>query len=108
MTPRIQQDIAERRRQLKAQYGEMFDATAALLFRHDPIGINFEDNTDEYEPEARTILPRLRDCHSEADVCRVVHEEFVRWFGPETAKKQEHYAQIAREIWELSQKHNAA
>ena len=26
-----------------------------LLFRHDPIGLNFEDNTDEYLAEAESI-----------------------------------------------------
>ena len=42
--------IAERKR-LKAEYRELFDEVSKLLFQHDPIGINFEDNTDEYEPE---------------------------------------------------------
>ena len=41
-------------------------------------GTNFEDNSDEYEPEARTILPRLRSCHSADDVLQVVYAEFVR------------------------------
>jgi hypothetical protein len=73
-----QDEIAEERRRLRAEYGEMFEATAALLFRHDPRGINFEDNADEYETETGTILPRLRGCQSAGDVQKVVHEEFVR------------------------------
>jgi hypothetical protein len=52
----------ERRKRLKQEYGELFDQTSAILFRHDPIGINFEDNTGEYDPEAGTILPRLAAC----------------------------------------------
>lgn len=48
---------------------------------HDPMGINFEDNKDEYELETETILPRLKDCHSADEVRRMVHQEFVRWFG---------------------------
>jgi hypothetical protein len=47
------------REQLKKQYGSLYDTASGLLFESDPIGINFEDNTDEYEPEAATILPRL-------------------------------------------------
>jgi len=31
------------------------------------------------------ILPRLRTCVSAAEVQRVVHEEFCRWFDVETA-----------------------
>ncbi|MBI3874868.1 MAG: hypothetical protein HY300_02665 [Verrucomicrobia bacterium] len=80
----------------------------ALLFRHDPIGINSKTNTDEYEPEAGTILPRLRDCRSEADVCRVVHEEFVCWFDSRTAGPREHYAKIAADLWQLLQRSGAA
>ena len=95
--------VAEEQRWLRAQYGSMFDNIAALLFKHDPLGINFEDNTDEYESEARTILPRLRQCHSVEDALRSVHEEFVRWFTPEVAGPQERYAQIASEIWGLWQ-----
>lgn len=86
---------------LKQQYGTMFDAIAALLFREDPVGISGEDNTDEYELEARTILPRLRTCQSAEDTLRVVHEEFVRWFDAGTAGPPEHYTRIASEIWLL-------
>jgi hypothetical protein len=77
------EEIFEERRKLKLEYGDLFDSIVALLFRNDPIGINFEDNTDEYDPEARTILPRLPTCKSSADVLRVVHEEFTRWFDPQ-------------------------
>ncbi len=71
----------------------------ALLFRHDPIGLNFEDNTDEYRPEAETIALRRREVASEQDATRVVHEEFVRWFDAGTAGPPERYATVARELW---------
>ena len=100
-TPR--EKILEERRQLRAQYGDLFDSTAALLFRHDPARINFEVNPGEYQSEAGSILPRLHGCHSADDVCRVVHEEFVRWFDAVTAGAPERYSQIAFEIWQLWQ-----
>lgn len=87
--------------QKTAEYGGLFDDVTAVFFRHDPIGINFEDNTDEYEPEARTILPRLRTCHSVEDVLTVVHEEFQRWFEPDIAGARERYSAIADEVWSL-------
>ena len=74
----------------------------AILFRHDPIGIGFADNTDEYRPEAESILPRLREAGSAVDVRRVVHEEYVRWFGGEsTAGPESRYTLIAEEIWHV-------
>ncbi|MGA9481399.1 MAG: hypothetical protein WBV48_05665, partial [Candidatus Acidiferrales bacterium] len=100
-------EILEERRRLRAEYGELVDSVAALLYRHDPIGINFEDNTDEYEPEAGTILPKLKTCHSADDVLQLVHAEFVRWFDRGTAGPAEHYTEIASEIWQLWQVHLA-
>jgi hypothetical protein len=104
--PRTREEILRERRQLRAHYGLLFDSVAALLFRHDPIGIAFDnDNLDEYEPEAGTILPRLRSCESPADALCAIHEEFVRWFGADTAGPVERYAEIASEIWQLWQTH---
>lgn len=105
--PKTRDEILEERRRLRLKYGELFDATAGLLFRHDPIGINFDNNADEYEPEVGTILPRLHACQSPGDVLKVVHEEFVRWFDPATAGPQERYAKIASELWQLWQRHES-
>ena len=96
---RTKEQIELENKRLKAEYGDLFDSVADILFRHDPVGINFEDNTDEYYPEVRTILPRLRGCHSAQDVTSVVHEEFVRWFEPETAGPKENYQRPSEEIW---------
>ena len=95
------EDILAENKRLKAQYGKLFDEVAEVLFRHDPIGINFEDNTDEYEPEARTILPRLRTCANTEEVIAVVFEEFQKWFGPDIAGGQEKYRPLSKEIWLL-------
>ncbi len=82
------------------RYGIAFERLSRLLYAHDPIGISFGDNTDEYDPEARTILPRLGACRTVAEVGSVVHEEFVAWFEEDTAGGPEPYAAIARGIWE--------
>ena len=70
------EQIQAKKNRLKLEYGNLFDAIAEILFRHDPIELNYVDNTDEYESEARTILPRLKTCHSVDDVVSVVHEGF--------------------------------
>jgi hypothetical protein len=102
--PRTRNEILEERRRLKAEYGELYNSVAELLFFHDPVGINFETNEDEYETEASTILPRLRSCQSSEDILRVVHEEFVRWFDAGTAGPRERYSEVAAEIWKLVQR----
>ena len=91
-------------RRLRAEYGALFDQVAAILFRHDPFGVNYEFNTDEYSPETSTILPRLRTCHSAEDVLTVLHEEFQRWFDPEIPDPRETYSTLANEVWARWQK----
>ncbi|MDT5116401.1 MAG: hypothetical protein QOE30_2140 [Mycobacterium sp.] len=75
----------------------------AMLFRHDPIGINFGENTDEYRAEAETIAIRLPEARDEPDLIRIVHEEFVRWFSASVAGGVDRYREIAHEIWLLYQ-----
>ncbi|MDQ1689759.1 MAG: hypothetical protein QOK42_2734 [Frankiaceae bacterium] len=75
------------------------DWLEALLFSHDPIGINFGENTDEYRSEAETIALRRDEVGSFQDAQRVVHEEFVRWFDAGVAGPPERYAALAREVW---------
>ena len=95
-----QKEAPRARDVLKKRYGELFDRVATVLFEADPIGINFETNTDEYEPEVGTILPRLEDASSPLDVQRIVHEEFCRWFSAEDAGPIHRYQAIAASIWE--------
>lgn len=80
---------------------QLFAAVSAAMFKHDPIGINFNTNADEYEPEAGTVIPRLHECSSAGDVSRVLHEEFVVWFSAETAGAESRYKNLAEEIWTI-------
>ncbi len=103
-----QDKIRQERAAIRAEYGVLFDEVSEILFEADPVGINFETNTDEYEPEVGTILPRLVECHSSTDVRRVVHEEFVRWFDADIAGPIENYTEIADQIWQAVKSHESA
>ncbi|MBC7933623.1 MAG: hypothetical protein H7Z38_23935 [Rubrivivax sp.] len=94
-------DEEDKRRRLKREYGTLFDVLTEILFRHDPIGIGFEENRDEYDLEAETILPRLWQCQSVEDVTEIVHQEFQDWFTPEVAGAKEKYIEIAEDIWRV-------
>jgi hypothetical protein len=89
------------RKVLKEKYGVLFGRISAALFEADPMGINFESNTDEYDPEAGTIIPRLKEAASANDVEAIVHEEFCRWFSLEDVGTKERYRSVASRIWEL-------
>lgn len=83
---------------IRAANPELFDRVTALLFRHDPMGINFESNTDEYEAETGTILRRMPAAATVADVERIVIEEFDRWFEPAEVDRTGMPA-LAEELW---------
>ena len=87
------------RQRLRHEYGALFDEIAATLFALDPVGIALESNSDEYEPEAGTILPRLKSCRSLDDARRVIHEEFVRWFDVDVAGPESKYQEAAERVW---------
>ena len=88
-----------RQAELEAQYPRLFEDLRQCLFKHDPMGINLETNTDEYDPEVATIIPRLPSCTSREDVLNVVHDELVRWFGEDIVKPKDRYAELSAEIW---------
>ena len=96
----IETNMNAEREQLKKQYGTLFDTVAALLFQNDPMGINFGDNTDEYDPETGTILPRLAGAKSVEDVQTIVYEEFCRRFGDVEARPREAYGEVSEGIWD--------
>ena len=90
------------------QWGELYPTVAAILFELDPMGINFETNTDEYEFEAKTIIPRLAQARTQQDVETIVHQEFCHWFGAEEAGVPASYALIAARIWDAWCRFNRA
>ena len=89
----------KRREAVRRQYTDLFDEIEAILFRHDPIGINFEVNPDEYEPEVGTILLRAINATSVEETFRIVHEEFIRWFGSDIAGGPDRYTRIADDVY---------
>jgi len=99
--------IAEERERTKREYGAFFAEVQAIIARHDPIGIIFDDAPHaaetEYEAEVGRIIPRLRGARTFDDVQRIVDQEFDRWFWVGVSKdsrRRARFRDIAREIWD--------
>jgi hypothetical protein len=78
----------------------LFRKVAEILFKHDLMGIDYEVNTNEYEPEAGTIIPQLENCSNAIEVRKVIYEEFIRWFYDDVGSESE-YTVVAAEIWDV-------
>jgi len=96
MTKRVE---TGKRNSVRYEFRALFNALSTFLFEADPIGINYRTNTDEYDSEVETIIPRLKEAHSEDDVRRIIHEEFCQWFAPDDVGPIEKYSGIAAKVW---------
>jgi len=90
----------QRQKALTAAHGRLYPEVSRLLREADPLRlITIGAPDDEYDPEVSTILPRLREARSAADVQQIIHEEFVHWFDADIAGPLTHYADVAEKIW---------
>jgi len=89
-------------RQSYERFGQIYLDLVSILWEHDPIGLNCSSHNDEYAPEACTIIPRLKEAASESELCKIVHQEFIKWFGT-TAGSETKYIKIAHELWVVHQ-----
>lgn len=89
----------DERRALKERYRRAFARLTELLLEADPALLDFGFNTNEYDPEAGTILPRLLECESPDAVRAVVRGELVRWFGELVPESPAAYEALAERVW---------
>ena len=96
-----QANALRNRNKLRRQFGQLFDDCVREFYRADPIQLAPSVPIDEYDVEVGTVLPRLKECSGPADVQRVLHEEFCRWFNPEIASPSSKYEVLSHRIWAL-------
>ena len=84
----------------KRQFKTLRQRVAAILIEEDPIGLTAMGSpSDEYDAEVGTILPRVKEASSVDGLRRIIHQEFVHWFGAEMAGPEARYEVAASRIW---------
>jgi|GEM_PF-1937288 len=78
-------------------------SVADLLLWHDPMGIDYGCNADEYAPEVPDILERLPQCQSVEDVQKMLYEVIGRWFHAYYTHPMECFEPLAIDLWSLFQ-----
>jgi hypothetical protein len=85
---------------MERRYQAFVAAVERAIKDADPIGLlKGGAPADEYSPEIGAIVPRVRNAQSVDEITAVLHEEFVRWFGNDTAGRRQAYEAPARQIW---------
>jgi len=105
-TARVERTAIERQA-VQHDYPALFSELSAAFFEVDPVGINFDTNIDEYDPEVGTVLPRLAGAHSVDDVDMILREEFSRWFDGVSVSRQL-LRVLADRVWEIWGRYAAA
>ena len=84
---------------MEPRYHTLVAAVERAINDTDPIGL-LEGGAplDEYSPELGMILPRVVNAQSVDEVTVVLHEEFLRWFGDDTAGPRQGYEAPAGQI----------
>ena len=85
----------------RKKYGKKYDLIAACLFKHDPGGVNYDFNSDEYHPEASYIVSKLPKAQSPVDVQKIVYRVICDMFDKSDAGPFEDYESLANDIWEI-------
>ena len=86
---------------MKTRHQVLVAAVERAINEADPIGLlEIGAPADEYAPEVGTIVPRLASVERPEDVATLLHEEFIRWFGDDTAGPPHAYEAPARRIWD--------
>lgn len=77
------------------------DQIAKVFFEVDPVGLNFDTNTDEYDYEAMLLLESLGNCILDVDTLTTeISDVFCRAFGRDVATPAS-YRRCAEEIIRL-------
>ena len=97
---RGEMDFSSKVAPLKREYGRLFTSISEALFKADPAHLNYEVNTDEYDPEVATIIPRLSSARSAEDVETILKEELLRWLW-DVGISTDNLAPLGAEIWKL-------
>lgn len=88
---------------IKGEHRYRFAHITEVLYEYDPVGLTaFGAPSDEYDPEAATILVRYVQADflcTVAELAEIVREEFVHWFGKECFTTETNvFTRIAEEI----------
>lgn len=101
LTEEEKREIEEIRKNRTEKQGKKFNDISEILFRYDPIGLDFDTNIDEYDYEADLILKELPNQETVEQLTETIHAIFIKCFDNKLAKERDLYKHIAQEIWLL-------
>lgn len=85
----------------KGKYIPLVRIVSSILFHYDPMCINFGNNSDEYDPEADTIVSMLKHKKIVDDVIEAIILTFRYWFSCNLSvyRTDDKFINMSEQIW---------
>jgi hypothetical protein len=86
---------------IRNQHPLLLKEVSSILFESDPMCLNFDNNVDEYDPEAVSIISELSEAQSPEDVADIVIVQFRNWFDCDLSpyKDNDKFTRMSKRIW---------
>jgi hypothetical protein len=97
----------QQHRMLQKEYGNFYRAVSDIVFRHNPMELDGNHNTGDYDPEVDVLLSRIREAENLSALQELLFEVFLADFGEENCGSRERYDVAASEIWKAYERHRA-
>jgi hypothetical protein len=97
----------QQHRMLQKEYGNFYRAVSDIVFRHNPMELDGNHNTGDYDPEVDMFLSRIREAENLNALQELLFEVFLTDFGEENCGSRERYDVPASEIWKAYERHRA-
>jgi len=97
----------QQHRMLQKEYGNFYRAVSDIVFRHNPMELDGNHNTGDYDPEIDMFLSRIREAENLSALQELLFEVFLTDFGEENCGSRERYDVAASEIWKAYERHRA-
>jgi len=90
---------------LQKEYGNFYRTVSDILFRYNPMELDGNHNTGDYDTEIDVLLSRIGEAEHLTALQELLWEIFQTDFGAEICGSRERYDGAASEIWKAYQRH---
>jgi hypothetical protein len=97
----------QQHRMLQKEYGNFYRVVSDIVFRHNPMELDGNHNTGDYDPEVDLLLSRIPEAENLRALQELLFEVFLTDFGEENCGGKERYDIAASEIWKAYECHRA-
>ena len=92
---------------VEVAYGSQFNELQTIINKYDPMNLFcFGAPEHEYSLEVKTIIIQLDKGMTIQQVLKLIHQEFIRWFGVKSTGSISEYSEMSSDVFNWAMKRN--